>query len=285
MSDRFPIQIGMNGRFFPQHWRPATAEICQARQMGFNAIQFPGEDNGLGQARLGDTPQAVRAALDAQEVTAVMEIAIYIQANGRTKNNQAPLDILHANLPTICTLGCTAVHWHLIPETTFDTETQWAVERSVYPSLAEGVRLGQEHGFLFGLEHNAPNLTLFQTPTHMDAALTAVSDLGFVWDFNHTHPAHLPGFLALVPRATMLHISDAPLPQYNFHWPLGQGNIDFVAYCQTLLDANFQGVAVLEIGGTPWSGGFGQDTDAALMASRLVWQQAISQARQTRHTP
>ncbi len=67
---------------------------------------------------------------------------------------------------------------------------------------------------------------------------------------------------------TMLHVADTPLPAVNYHLPLGLGSIDVTAYCRTLLVRDFQGPAILEIGGLPQSGGFGRDTDAALIDSR-----------------
>jgi len=36
---KLPVQIGMNGRFFPENWRPARDEIVFARLAG--AFNFP----------------------------------------------------------------------------------------------------------------------------------------------------------------------------------------------------------------------------------------------------
>jgi sugar phosphate isomerase/epimerase len=98
--------------------------------------------------------------------------------------------------------------------------------------------------------------------------LAGVPGLGLVWDLNHTHPASFGDYLALAPWMSMLHISDTPLPQTNHHLPLGQGTIDFAHYTHELLARGFRGRAILEIGGLPKSGGFGRDTDAALIDSR-----------------
>tara|TARA_Y100000588_G_scaffold291228_1_gene310242 strand:+ start:1274 stop:1450 length:177 start_codon:yes stop_codon:yes gene_type:complete len=49
---------------------------------------------------------------------------------------------------------------------------------------------------------------------------------------------------------------------------LGQGNIDFPSYFQHLQANGFRGPAIFEIGGLPKSGGFGRDTDEALITSR-----------------
>jgi hypothetical protein len=54
--------------------------------------------------------------------------------------------------------------------------------------------------------------------------------------------------------------------------------VDFVDCCRTLLKAGLQGPAILEIGGLPKSGGYGQDTDDALSQSRHHLEQAIVQA-------
>jgi sugar phosphate isomerase/epimerase len=67
---------------------------------------------------------------------------------------------------------------------------------------------------------------------------------------------------------SMLHVADTPLPEVNHHLPLGLGAIDFSAYMGALLGRGFAGPAILEIGGLPRSGGYGRDTDAALVESR-----------------
>jgi len=69
---------------------------------------------------------------------------------------------------------------------------------------------------------------------------------------------------------SMLHVSDTPLPEVNYHVPLGQGNIDYEAICQSLYDGGFAGPAILEIGGLPRSGGYGKDTDEALAESLQI---------------
>ena len=97
--------------------------------------------------------------------------------------------------------------------------------------------------------------------------LDAVPGLGFVWDMNHTAPEHLDGFLALTPRMTMIHVADTRLPTVNDHYPLGMGAIDFPAYCRALRARGYDGPAILEIGGLPQSGGYGRDTDDALIDS------------------
>jgi len=53
------------------------------------------------------------------------------------------------------------------------------------------------------------------------------------------------------------------------------GAVDLVAYLRPLLRVDFRGPAILEIGGAPWSGGFGQDTDEALIDSNARLRLAI----------
>ena len=133
--------------------------------------------------------------------------------------------------------------------------------------------LGAAHGFRCGIEHNEPEIPHFPSPERCAAALIATPGLGLVWDLNHTAPEQLDGFLALAERMTMLHVADTPLPAVNHHLPLGLGTIDFPAYFAALLARDFRGPAILEIGGLPHSGGYGRDTDAALIESlRRCWE-------------
>lgn len=263
------IQIGMNGRFFPGNWRPALPEIAFAGQHHFQALQFPGRDhdNGLSETDL-DAPLAeVAAALRHYQIMPVMEIVVRIAPHGRTMSGKTPLEVLQANLPAITELGCTCVHWHLVHVAPVSATINTALEQSLYPQFEAGVALAQANHFKFGFEHNEPELLLFGSPEGCTAALNAVPGLHFVWDFNHTTPQHLSRFTALIPRMSMLHISDAPLPDVNHHLPLGLGTVDYAAYCRQLLAQGFNGAGILEIGGVPKSGGFGRDTDEALIMS------------------
>jgi sugar phosphate isomerase/epimerase len=174
---------------------------------------------------------------------------------------------LQANLPAITALGCRCVHWHLVPITEASEEVWEALEQALVPQLAAGVALGAAHGCRFGIEHNEPAIPLFHTPERCTAALAAVPGLGFVWDLNHTTPDQLDGYLALTNRMTMLHVADTPLPAVNHHLPLGLGTIDFAARFAALRARHFTGPAILEIGGLPLSGGYGRDTDRALVES------------------
>ena len=271
-----PWQVGLNSRDFPGIWRPARDEIAFAQAHGFASIQFHGTDTGLDTARLGDPAATVGAALRAANLVPVMEILVRVDPMGYTATGATPLDVLHANLPAITALGCICVHWHLVPLTsTLDVAWQ-ALEEALLPQLVAGVALGAAHGFRFGIEHNEPAIGLFSAPARCAAALAAVPGLGFVWDCNHTPLDQLDSYFALTSRMTMLHVADTPLPAVNHHLPLGRGTIDFPAYCHALLARGFRGPAILEIGGLPHSGGFGRDTDAALIDSLARLREVLS---------
>jgi L-ribulose-5-phosphate 3-epimerase len=261
------IRIGMNARLFPGNWRPAPEEISFAREAGFAALQFPGPERGLDAERLGAPVPEVREALRDAGIEPVMEIVVRVDAAGLTASGMTPLGVLEANLLAITALGCTCVHWHLVPLEPMEDATLQRLERSLVPQGSVAVDYARAHGFRFGIEHNEPTIGLFAEPRRCAAILDAVPDLGFVWDWNHTAPEHLPGFLALAPRTTMLHIADTRLPAVNEHLPLGMGGIDLAAYSRDLLARGFSGPAILEIGGLPQSGGYGRDTDDALIDS------------------
>ena len=107
----------------------------------------------------------------------------------------------------------------------------------------------------------------FNSPESCTKVLTAVPHLSFVWDFNHTTPTQIAGYKSLAHRVNMLHVSDTSLPETNYHWPLGKVKVAFADYLTSLLQANFNGSAILEIGGLPKSSGYSQDTNEALSQS------------------
>lgn len=261
------IQIGLNYRDFPSNWRPARQEIAFARAAGFASMQFHGPDDGLDTECLGDPPDVVGRLLREAGIVPVMEIGLPLDAEGRSRHGHTPLEVLRANLPGIAALGCACVHWHLGPRGALDDATMHSLEEMALPQLAEGVALGQRHGFHFGLEHNQAGIEVFGSPERCAVALDAIPGLGFVWDLNHSTPEQLPGYLALTGRMSMLHVSDTPLPAVNHHLPLGLGTVPFGAYCRELRAQGFHGPAILEIGGLPASGGYGRDTDEALRDS------------------
>ena len=282
MPSRQPsILFGLNYRDFPDTWRPAHEEIAFARAHGFAAMLFHGREQGLGEEHLGGLGTDVGADLRAAGIVPVMEIIVRVDGAGRTAEGYTPLEVLQANLPAITAIGCRCVHWHLVPSTEDDEAVWQALEGVLTSQLAAGVALGAAHGFRFGIEHNEPGIPLFPTPARCAAALAAVPGLGLVWDLNHTAPAQLDGYLALTDRMTMLHVADTPLPAVNHHLPLGLGTIDFAARFAALRARHFHGPAILEIGGLPLSGGYGRDTDEALVQS-LRHCEVASEVRSTK---
>ena len=114
---------------------------------------------------------------------------------------------------------------------------------------------------MFGVEHNARAQRLLTSPTAVRALLEALPELHLVWDVNHTHPDDLEAFLELTGRLSLVHVSDTPLPETNHHLPLGRGNVDFSVV------RGLEVPLILEVGGLPISGGYGLDTDEALLES------------------
>lgn len=274
-----PIQNGMNARLFPNNWRPAIEEVAFAAASGFDYIQFPGPEQGLDAERLGAAPEVVGSALRAVGVGAVMEMLVRIRPDGCTADGRTPVDALRANLPAIAALGIERVHWHPVRAVKFDAATARGVEAKLHAPLARALELATGHGLRFGFEHNIPGPGLFASLESCAAALEAIPGLGFVWDVNHTPLDQLDAHLALAGRMTLLHISDTPLPELNHHLPLGSGTIDLATIMGELVARGFRGPAILEIGGQPFSGGFGQDTDQALVDSRRRLIDAIEQTR------
>lgn len=272
------IQIGLNARLFPSNWRPVVQEIAFAQENSFKAIQLPGTPEGLGEARLGASLDVVSKALKRAGLTAVMEIVIHVDDNGLTEAGLTPLQILEANLPAITWLPCPLVHWHLVSNGTLEAGIIHRLEHSLLPQFRSAVALARKFGFQFGLEHNEPELLLFSDPDVCLQTLRQVPGLGFVWDFNHTVPEKIGRFQDMIPWISMVHVSDTPLPEVNYHLPLGLGSVNLEANCRALLQGGFSGPAILEIGGLPKSGGYGRDTDEALIDSRKRLETAVIQA-------
>jgi len=266
-ASRPPIQLGMNGRFFPSNWRPAATEITFAHQVGFQAIQFAVRDEGLSPEKLGDSFATTVARLTEAGLSAVLEMVVIVDSNGKNQQGQTPIDILQANLPAIRALDIHAAHWHLVPARHMTHNEIAQLEETLRPELAAGVALTEGYNLRLGIEHNEPDFLLFGTAAACVAALDATPGLHFVWDINHTEPDVLTDFLALAPRMSMLHVSDTPLPEVNHHLPIGMGTIEFAHYFAEVVRRGFRGPAILEIGGQPKSGGFGRDTNEALRDS------------------
>lgn len=269
------IQIGINARLFPGNWRPVREEIQLCANNGFKSIQLPGKEEGLNASHLGDEIPVVKQALAEADVTAVMEILIRVDERGYTEAGHTPLEVLVANLPAIVGLQCRCVHIHFVPQAHLTPDQIATLEIGVFSSLETAAGIGKEWGFRFGIEHNERVVGLFSTPAACARILNTLPQLAFVWDINHTHPDDYAGFAALLPSVSMLHIGDTRLPETNEHLPLGMGTIDFAHFGATLREGNFHGPAILEIGGLPKSGGFGRDTDDALIHSRQILQTAL----------
>lgn len=271
------IIIGMNDRLFPTNKRPILEDIAFAAANGLRAIQFHGPPDGLSETQLGASLKETGAALRDHGVAAVMEILVFVDSKGLHESGKTPLDILRANMGAIQALGCIHVHWHLALRK-HDRDNADVLEQAIVSQAAQAAAIGNEHGFRFAIEHNESAVRPFNTPERMATLLEAVPGLGMVWDLNHAALEQVEGYLALSPRISMLHVGDTPLPEVNHHLPLGLGTIDFRFYMGELVRRGFAGPAILEIGGLPRSGGYGRDTDEALVRSRDVLQAAIEAA-------
>jgi L-ribulose-5-phosphate 3-epimerase len=278
-ASRLPIQIGLNARLFPHHWRPAREEIAFAQAHGFQWLQFRATPGGLNASDLGDDLATLASALQEAQISCALEITLALERQGRTTAGATLTEVLRANLPAINSLACSRVHFHLSTPLR-EAEDCRALEETVVADLRAAVALAAEQSrpFQLGIEHNPPAGGIFTTPERCAWLLEQIPTLGFVWDMNHTLPEQLEGFLALTQRMSLLHVSDTPLPEVNFHLPLGLGNLDIEHYCEELLARGFTGPAILEIGGLPISGGFGRDTDAALVESGQRLRAAIGRA-------
>ena len=264
------IHIGFNARLFANNWRSPLSEVAFAQAHGFGAMQFRADDDIPLAERLREDAAVVGRALRHARLVAVMELVVHVDMFGRSPGGRSPAELLALNLPAIEALGCQFAHWHFVAdgEHALETMANQALEDRLIAECGSAISIAQRHGFHAGLEHNEPALGLFGSPEACARALRDVPDLSFVWDFNHTILAHVAAFQAFAPRMSHVHVSDTLLPEVNYHLPLGMGNVDLAAYCLALKDAGFDGPAILEIGGLPKSGGYGRDTDEALIDSR-----------------
>lgn len=239
----------MVGRFFPLNWRPPAQEIRFAAEHGFDVVQIRSDAAGT----IGDYLRADLAETGAAFAAARVEPVLEMLVRHEGEPNTIP-DALRANLPAIGALGIRWVHVHPVGRSEF--------EPLLADELGRAHELAQREGLTLGVEHNAPGHHLLVEPATVASVLAAVPGLALVWDVNHTRPDHLDAFLALRPRVGLVHLSDTPLPATNHHLPLGGGSVDLAVLRG--LDAPI----VLEIGGLPISGGYGLDTDEALVDSR-----------------
>jgi L-ribulose-5-phosphate 3-epimerase len=265
-SSAAPIRPGMNARLFPSNWRPLRNEVAFAAAAGFSCVQIVAYDGVLDDARLGEPIEAAAERLAEAALEPVLEVVARVQADGRSAAGLSPLDALRAALPPARRLGCRRMHLHAAPTALFPPTTVAAVEDACERQLSEAVALAADDVRL-GFEHNEPRLRLFAEAARCADALEAVPGLGFVWDLNHSSDESAADFLALAPRMSLLHVSDTPLPAVNAHLPLGRGNVDLAWRLREVARRGYAGPAILEIGGHPSSGGFGRDTDDALLDS------------------
>lgn len=278
------IKIGINARLFPNNWRPLIEEIKFAKDNHFQSIQLSVRDRVIDREFLGDDLCVVAVALEDANLDLAVELLLGVDANGLTSSGKSPIEIFEANLNGLKLLGCRYVHWHLVPSG-LNLESMQAdvahaaidkLEKLLIPQFAQAVQLAEAHQIVFGFEHNEPDLLLFGRPDSCKSLMAAVPGLKFVWDINHTIPEHLPEFADLVANGSIIHVSDTLLPEVNYHLPLGQGNIDFKQIAEILIENRFSGPAIFEIGGLPKSGGYGRDTNEALIESRSILQKALN---------
>ena len=256
-----PIRFAHNARLFPDNWHPVLEEVRFAARAGFAGLQLPDRQAGVTEAHLGARFAEVRAALEDAELQVALEVFSEVGQPGAP----GPRETLRRNLPAIRGLGIGLVHWHVHtrqPEREVPRLEDWLAAK-----FAAGVEVAGEVGARIGFKHNDPSNPLFASPSACRAMLERVPGLGFVCDLNHFPPGQLPEYAAFASRITMLHVSDTALPGLNQHRPVGLGSVDFRACFEGLVAGGFRGLGVLEIGGQPWSGGLGQDTDEALEAS------------------
>ncbi|MBA3843821.1 MAG: TIM barrel protein [Actinobacteria bacterium] len=246
------MDIGMVGRFFGRrtggNWRPPADELRFAAAAGFDTVQIRSDRPGELEDDLGIAPAELGALFDEIGLEPVLEMLVRHEGDPGTFGRA-----LRANLEAIEAIGVLRVHIH--PVGSHDAAPH------LQHDFAEAVEIAEEAGLIFGVEHNPPGHRLLTEPGEIEALLELIPALGFVWDTNHTLPEHRDRFLALRERFTLVHVSDTPLPETNYHLPLGRGSVDL---------APLEGLDVpliLEIGGQPVSGGYGRDTDDVLLDS------------------
>jgi len=262
------IRIGIVARLFPTNYRPALQEIDFVAKNHFKSIQFPGHEGGLKEEFLGSKYAELTKQMSAKDITPVMEIVARVNVDGKTKSNTSPRELVMENIPAIKELKCERVHLHIVPQDITDSNKILELEKTFTDDLREIVKVSKDAGFIFGLEHNEPELMMFATPEKCKKALAEVEGLGFIWDFNHTPNEYLADYISLAKHMSMLHVSDTPLPETNYHLPIGMGNINFKEYFKKIIASGYKpSPVILEVGGLPKSGGYGRDTDIALIES------------------
>jgi sugar phosphate isomerase/epimerase len=243
------LRVGFNGRFFESNWRPPADEVRFAEAHGFDAIQVRVDPPATIEDVLRDTPPPT-------------ELEWVVELLWRASLGLTVADAVRANLPALHALGARRVHVHPVPGAREIDARE--LEAALPEQFADAVELAEREGLILGVEHNARPHRLLIEPEACARLLDAVPGLGFVWDVNHTEPEQVAGYAALKPRLSLVHASDTPLPETNHHLPLGDGNLDF----SPIADVDVP--VILEIGGQPVSGGYGKDTEAALLGSLAI---------------
>ena len=207
-----------------------------------------------------------------------MELLVRLQGDGRTQSGRTPLEVLEANLPAIQNLPCQHVHWHLVLEPPSEKSSR-QLEHALLPNFRDAIKLAAQHGFTFAFEQNEPALAFFQPRKAVRQYSTLYPNSASSGTSTTPRRSTFSALRRWQPRTSLLHVADTPLPEVKFHHlPLGLGTVDFTDYARPLLQAGFQGFAILEIGGSPKSGGFGRDTDDALTDSKGRLEQAFAAA-------
>jgi sugar phosphate isomerase/epimerase len=239
----------MLGRFFGRgtggNWRPPEQELAFASQAGFDTLQIRSDRHAL-EDELGVDAEELGRLFDENGLEPVLELLVRYDDEGGQATRA-----LAATLADLQAIGVLRVHVHPVGHVDAAALTT---------DLADAATAAVEAGLLLGVEHNAPGHRLLTRLDEVEALLDAVPQLWLVWDINHTPADEVAGYLALRERFSLVHASDTPLPETNWHLPLGRGNVD-LAPLRTFDDVP----VILEIGGLPHSGGPGLDTDDALL--------------------
>jgi len=241
----------MLGRFFAGNWRPPADEIRFAADNGFAAIQIRCDEPGGIANVLREDPSGTGRVFADAGVECVVEML------QRFHEPITVVEALAANVPALHSLGARRVHIHPVPGASHVDARE--LERRFPGEFAEACELAEREGLILGVEHNSHEHRLLVDAAVVADLLAVVPGLSFVWDTNHAAP---DGFVDLLPRASLVHVSDTPLPDTNHHLPLGHGNVDFAILREVDVPL------ILEIGGLPHSGGPGLDTDEALLESK-----------------
>jgi L-ribulose-5-phosphate 3-epimerase len=245
------VDIGMLGRFFGRgaggNWRPPGQELAFASQAGFDTLQIRSDRHAI-EDELGIDAAELGRLFDEHGVEPVLELLVRYDEDGG-----AAMRALEATLPDLQTIGVLRVHVHPVGH---------VGTAALTADLADAAAAADDAGLLLGIEHNAPGHRLLTRLEEVESLLDAVPRLWLVWDINHTPAEDVAGYLALRERFSLVHASDTPLPETNWHLPLGRGNVD-LAPLRTFDDVP----VILEIGGLPHSGGPGLDTDDELLDS------------------